>query len=171
MTGYISYVPPQLNGFNMLAYWETRSLGDDLWWIWLELVDGMLNPLGATIPHLIQLDNTAPEATIHIDSGGDCKDFAKGTPVDGHFVARDLNFGVFSLRTLPASQGPPNPTPSSGISQTATAPGDPWNLATGGMNPCGYVVLLQVWDRAIVNSQPGVHNYNENDVGFCLRAS
>jgi hypothetical protein len=30
-------------------------------------------------------------------------------------------------------------------------------------------VLLQVWDRSIVGSQPGSHNYNFYDVGFCLR--
>jgi hypothetical protein len=72
--------------------------------------------------------------------------------------------------TLPVTQGPPNPTPQTGITQTAVSPGDTWQLITGAMNPCGCVVLLQVWDRAIVNSQPGVHNYNEKDVGFCLRA-
>jgi hypothetical protein len=31
------------------------------------------------------------------------------------------------------------------------------------------VVLLQVWDRTIVNSIPGSHNYHQDDVGFCLR--
>jgi len=38
------------------------------------------------------------------------------------------------------------------------------------MKPCGYVILLQVWDRTIVGSSYSSHNYNFTDVGFCLRA-
>lgn len=36
------------------------------------------------------------------------------------------------------------------------------------MEPCGYVVVVHVWDRAIVSSHPGSHNYNKDDFGFCL---
>ena len=71
---------------------------------------------------------------IHIDSGGDCKDFTKGFLVEGHFVARDEHFGAFSLATLPSSLTPPNPTAPAtpGTSQTATfaAGGDAWQLTT-----------------------------------------
>jgi hypothetical protein len=110
---------------------------------------------------------------IHIDGGGDCNDFTVGAVINGRFVARDVHFGAYSLTTLPVSLSPPNPSPSSGIVQTAPAlpipGGDGWSLSTAGMQPCGYVVLLQVWDRSIVGSYPNSHNYNFTDVGFCLR--
>ncbi|MCP2728944.1 hypothetical protein [Limnofasciculus baicalensis] len=168
VTGYISYVNPAQNIFDMLGWWDTS--GDDLWEIRLEMVDAANNFLGSTIWYRIQLDNTRPEAEIHIDNGGDCQDFSIGIPVNGHFVARDKNFGVFTLDTLPNSLTPPNPIPTSGIFQTAPNPiGNPWTLDTSSMKRCGYVVVLRVWDRAIVNSIPGSHNYNEDDVGFCLR--
>ena len=119
------------------------------------------------------LPSEPPEITceIHIDSGGDCKDFTKGTLITGRFTARDVHFGSYSLTTLPSSLSPNSPSPSSGTSQTATfaSNGTYWELNTTGMTPCGYVILLQVWDRSIVGSQPGSHNYNYYDVGFCLR--
>ncbi len=52
-----------------------------------------------------------------------------------------------------------------------TSGGDEWELDTTGMQPCGYVVLLHVVDRSIINSHPGSHNDNYYDVGFCLRAA
>lgn len=175
VTGYISYVNPAQNIFDMLGWWNTN--GDDLWEIRLEMVDAANNFLGSTIWYRIQLDNTRPEAEIHIDNGGDCQDFSIGISVNGHFVARDKNFGVFTLDTLPNSLTPPDPIPTSGIFQTAPGPmGNSWILhtsdpsdPTNSMKPCGYVVILRVSDRAIVNSVPGSHNYNEDDVGFCLR--
>jgi hypothetical protein len=107
-------------------------------------------------------------AAISID-GSTCGEFNKGAVINGHFVARDANFGLFTLDTTPNSQNPPDPTPASGTVQTAVAPGDPWSLNTATMNPCGYVVTVRVWDRAIVGSIPGGHNYNEDDLGFCLK--
>jgi len=126
------------------------------------------------------IDNTGPAGPpslsptmdIHIAAGGDCKDFTTGTLIQGHFVARDIHFGGFSLSTLPSSMSPNNPTTAtSSTSETATfaGGGDAWELDTTGMQPCGYVVLLQVSDRSILNSVPGQHNYNNYDVGFCLR--
>ncbi|MBV9789048.1 MAG: hypothetical protein JOZ51_12780, partial [Chloroflexi bacterium] len=168
LTGFVEYVDPQQNIFDMLAWWDTS--GDDLWELRLEMVNAANVLLGSTAWHRVQLDNTQPEADIYIDSGGDCKDFTEGVTINGHFVARDLNFGHFSLDTLPNSLTPPNPTPASGNVQTAPAPvGDAWELATDEMVACGYVVVLHVWDRSIVGSVPGSHNYNEDDVGFCLR--
>jgi hypothetical protein len=36
------------------------------------------------------------------------------------------------------------------------------------MDPCGYSLTLQVWDRTNVDS--GAHkNYDEASVGFCIR--
>lgn len=190
-----SFVTPDINGYapyrdtlanldQVLAHWSPP--GDELWEIRLELATLGGTVIGSTIWHRIQVDNTAPRrrpasapfeppdvaCEIHIDSGGDCKDFNVATVIQGHFVARDLHFGGFKLTTLPSSMAPNPPTTGTpGTSQTGTfaSGGDVWQLNTSGMKPCGYVVLLEVWDRTIVNSVPGQHNHNFFDVGFCLR--
>ena len=185
LTGYVTYMDPLANINQVLAHWTPP--GDALWQIRLEAI-----PLGgvasSTTPWFsIQLDNTAPRrrpalppfeppavtCEIHIDSGGDCKDFSKGTLIQGHFVAQDAHFGSFSLSALPASMSPNAPTtltPTTSETLSFAAGGDAWQLITTNMQPCGYVILLQIWDRAIVNSTPGSHNYGSFDVGFCLRA-
>jgi hypothetical protein len=168
-SGFFTYLDSSLNMDNTLAYWY--SSGDDLWQVWLEIADIADTVFGSTPAYLIQLDNTAPTAEIHIDSGGDCKQFGLGTTIDGHFVARDIHFGAFSLDTTPASLIPPPNEPATATpstSQTAVAPGDAWTLNTAGMVPCGYVVQLWVYDNAIVGSIPGSHNSAYADVGFCL---
>jgi len=178
--GMFDYLPVTQNVGSML-YNRWVPGGDDLWQIRLKLFTGGGIFLGSTAWHHIQVDNTAPSTVtspptldIHIDSGGDCKDFTVGAVINGRFVARDIHFGHYNLVTLPASMSPNSPVPSSGNSQTAPAPGDIWSLDTGNMAPamapCGYVIVLQAWDRSIVNSVPGQHNYNQDDVGFCLRA-
>ena len=185
ITGYATYMDTLSNMNQILAQWTPP--GDEKWEIRLELATLLDFVIGTTPWYSIQLDNTGPRrkpavapfepppvtCEIHIDSGGDCKDFSKGFLVKGHFVARDVHLGGFNLTTLPSSLTPPNPTTATpSTSQTATfaAGGDAWQLDTSTMEPCGYVVLLQVWDRSILNSVPGQHNYNNYDVGFCLRA-
>jgi hypothetical protein len=173
-SGFFTYLDNTQNIDDILAYWD--SSGDDQWWVWLELANSSDAVLSQTAFYLIQLDNTAPVATIHIDSGGDCKQFGTSTEIDGHFVAQDLHFGVFSLQTLPSTMIPPPNAPSTATpstSETAPDPGDAWTLSTTSpnkMGPCGYVVQLQVWDNSIVGSGPGGHNYNHAEVGFCLTA-
>jgi hypothetical protein len=174
--GFFTYLNNTQNVDNILAYWE--SSGDAQWHVWLEIANSSEVVIGSpTFHYLIQLDNTAPTVEIHIDSGGDCKQFVPGTTIDGHFVAQDIHFGYYSLETLPSTITPPpnEPNPSSGTSQTAAAPGDAWSLNTApppptlkAMIPCGYVVDLQAWDNAIVGSSPNSHNYSTAQVGFCL---
>jgi hypothetical protein len=53
-------------------------------------------------------------------------------------------------------------TNTNGVSGTFT-------LSTTGLTPCGYTILLQGWDRALVSDSCSGH-YNELGVGFCLRA-
>jgi hypothetical protein len=186
--GFLDYLPATQNIDNVLAWWSTS--GDDLWEIWLELADSTETVIGVTSFHLLQLDNTGPEADIHISSGGDCKDFGSGVVVTGEFVARDAWFGSFSLSTHPNSATIPSVQPTTATPATAqTAPrtpatgpvwsgGDGWEVNTSApipgtpprhMGPCGYVVRVDVADRAIVNSSPGGHpSYAET--AFCLRA-
>ncbi len=182
--GFFPYLPQDQNQLSLLAYWYTA--GDDLWEMMLEIADAMDNVTGWTPWYRIQLDNTAPKTSaqlvpptidLHIDNGGDCKDFTVTTEIDGHFVAVDEYFGAWSLETLPSTITPPPNEPTSfnpvigSTTETEVYPGHQWKLVTTGMTPCGYVVMLQVWDRAIVGSYPGSHNYNHAEVGFCLRAA
>jgi len=68
------------------------------------------------------------------------------------------------------------PAPAAGLSTaygggTITDPGVAgglYTLNTTGMDPCGYSLTLQVWDRTNVDSGAG-NNYNEASVGFCIR--
>jgi len=67
------------------------------------------------------------------------------------------------------------PVPASGVSvqyggtiaDPGVPPGTAFTLNTAGMAPCGYALILRVWDRTIVNSAY-IGNYNEDSVGFCL---
>jgi hypothetical protein len=188
-TGWVSYLHPDQNIYSVLGNWQSASLGlpdrNQLWEIKLELADAGLTILGDTGWHHIQLDNQAPVAAIQIDSGGailDCNDFSQGSSVSGHFVAYDPNghFGAWSLDTTPNSLLPKDPlaTPVlAGSSPTGFAPGHGWQLDTAAntagnpLQPCGYVVTVRVWDNTIVHSSQFVHNYAEDDTGFCLRAS
>ncbi len=169
--GHFPYLSNTQNMDNILASWSTS--GDALWEVSLEMSDGGFNVISQTPWYLIQLDNTPPAVDIHIDSGGDCKSFAVGGTVNGHFVATDLHFGSFQLTTLPANiptNSPTTTTPST--SPTAAAPGDPWTLNLSSpiaMEPCGYVVNVCAWDRTIVNSAY-VGFESCTSVGFCLKS-
>ncbi len=130
--------------------------------------------LGSTPWYRLQLDNTAPTVDLHIDSGGDCKGFVKTDVLNGHFVARDLHFGAFSLSTHPNTVAIPSNQPTTATSattQTAVAPGDPWSLDLANpikMKPCGYVVRVDAWDLTIVGSQSSSHNWNYSETGFYI---
>jgi hypothetical protein len=163
--GFFAYQNYQDNIENLLGNWGTS--GDDLWEVQIEIADLADTVLGSADKHKIQLDNTAPAAAVHIDSAGDCGKFPVGTPLAGHFVALDNNFGSFSLGTLPFA-GPVSP--GSGTSQTVPAPGNAWSLDTTNMTPCGYDIHLEVADLSIVNSSWGAHNRTPADTGFCLLA-
>ncbi len=161
------YVDWTQNINSVLAQWDTT--GDALWQVKLTVYDGAGNPLGSDT-HLIQLDNTWPEASIEITTGaGNCGKFNIGTVLQGNFVARDLYLGSYSLATYP-SVNPPGvgvPSPSSGLLNTAVAPGNPWTLDTTLMAPCGYVIWVGAVDRTIRDSQ-SVGHYSPASAGFCL---
>ena len=166
-TGRFNYLPFTENVNSVLAQWDTT--GDAKWVVKLSTFDGGGSLVG-TDTHLIQLDNTGPEASITITTGtGDCGKFTIGTLLTGTFVARDDNLGSYSLGVEPAINVAPIgvPSPSSGLVNTALAPGDAWSLDTTGMKSCGYVIRVVATDRAIVNSQ-GVGHQASDSVGLCL---
>ena len=95
LTGRFDYLPFDQNVNSVLAQWDTT--GDASWVVKLSTFDGGGN-LVATDTHLIQLDNTWPDASITITTGtGDCGKFPVGTLLSGNFVARDDYLGRYSL--------------------------------------------------------------------------
>jgi len=164
-----NYVDFTQNINSVLAQWD--STGDDKWEVKLSTFDSGGTFVGQD-RHLIQLDNTGPEASIEITTGtGDCGKFTIGAQLSGSFVARDEYLSHYSLGVEPAvnPSGVGVPSPSSGIVNTAIAPGDAWTLDTTGMRSCGYVIRVVASDRAIVNSQSVGHHAGDSS-GFCLEA-
>lgn len=114
----------------------------------------------------------------------DCGDIVVGDTISGQYSVTDLFFGSVSIRMLPITVGgipqPINPV----VLSNATVPGGnsvvydgtntngtfgTFTLSTAGLTPCGYTILLQASDRALVSDSCSGH-YNELGVGFCLRA-
>lgn len=163
------YVDFTQNINSLLAQWN--STGDDKWIVKLSTFDSSGVFVGQDT-HVIQLDNTGPEASIEITSGtGDCGKFTIGQQLSGNFVARDEYLSSYSLGVEPAVNpaGIGVPSPNSGLVNTPIAPGDTWTLDTTGMRSCGYVIRVVASDRAIINSQSVGHSASDSS-GFCLEA-
>lgn len=166
------YLPFTENVNSVLAQWDTA--GDAKWEVKLTTFNGVASNILATSvgvdTHLIQLDNTWPQASITITTGpGECGKFPIGTLLSGNFVARDDYLSSYSLGVEPAVN-PPGvgvPSPNAGLLNTPVVPGDAWSLDTTGMKSCGYVIRVVVVDRAIVNSQ-SVGHYASDSAGFCI---
>jgi len=154
--------------FNVLGQWDTS--GDDLWRIRMLVYDNTNTLVAIGAYHRLQLDNTRPEAEISIDTGlGNCGKFIPGTLLSGRFVARDLYFKSYSLVVKPTltPPGAVSPVPGSGVFQTAVSPGNIWTLDTTDMQPCGYIIEVHAYDRAVVSSGHSGH-HREASAGFCL---
>lgn len=167
VTHRFTYLDFTQNINSVLAQWD--SAGDARWQVQLSTYDGGGTLVGIDT-HVIQLDNTAPETSITITTGlGDCGKFDVGLVLSGVFVARDDYLGSYSLGVEPAVNGAGVgvPVPSSGLTNTAPAPGDAWSLDTTGMKPCGYIIRVVASDRAIVNSQAVGHHVSDS-AGFCI---
>lgn len=170
VTKRFDYLPFTSNVNGLLAEWG--SSGDAKWYVRLSVYDPGGTFQGSDT-HVIQLDNTAPEASIDITTGlGNCGKFHPGDPLGGNFVARDDYLGHYSVGVEPNINVAPIgvPIPSSGNVNTAAAPGDPWTLDMTDMQPCGYVIRVVVVDRAIVDSQ-SVGQLSSDSAGFCLEAA
>ena len=122
-----------------------------------------------------------PQLAITLDAPfKDCGDVVVGDTITGHYSITDLFFGSGTIRMLPITIGgipqPINPvilnTGGSSISYDGTntnGVSGTFTLSTTGLSPCGYTILLQSSDRALVSDSCSGH-YNELGVGFCLRA-
>lgn len=167
ITHRFAYQPFTENINGVLAQWDTA--GDAAWTVKLSVFDGG-GTLVSTDSHVIQLDNTGPQADITITVGaGDCGKFSPGAMLSGTFVARDTYLGSYSLGVEPLIPENPVtavPSPSSGTVNTSVA-GDAWSLNTTGMKSCGYIIRVVATDRAILNSQSVGHT-SADSAGFCL---
>ena len=171
---------------NLLALWDTTV--DGQWDVTLTIFNGPANDANAlpqkTFTYRILIDNTWPEASINFDPSfvttaeGKCGKFDIGTTLSGTFVARDNYLRQYHLYILPSVNTRPAgvPIPEIMHNNTAPKPGDKWELPTGDMNPCGYVIVVEAIDRAILDSAVssghgpyyGGH-YSYDSIGFCLK--
>lgn len=177
---YEDYASDHFIDGNVLMRWFTGAAEDGKTFdLRLDLsVDG--NPVNDIHGNVVtvHVDNTAPDVDLLINLGGgvECADFDVGATFTGSFKATDTHFHSFSFEIEPA--GPASgvlPTPASGLSVFAGGaildPGvaaGTYTLDTTGMKPCGYAIILHVYDRSNVNSGTS-RNYNKDSVGFCLK--
>ena len=103
--------------------------------------------------------------------GGPCADFKVGDQISGTFDATDTHFGSASLGVIPNPGTFTAPVPMPAYPASTGAVGEAWTLDTTGTAPCGYVVVLNVWDRTIVNSGGAIGFHNSDFKGFCLKKS
>jgi hypothetical protein len=182
----------------LLALWNTTPAETGLWEIKVEALDittdvtyaaGITTCVadGSTRQNIkVRLDQVRPTPKIKITGfsrgGGpvepavECETFQKGDVIHGTYSVTDEHFRLLSFTVevdahahgatvSPSTRkyGSPDFVPTTG--ETGT-----WSLNTGPMDPCGYVVRLEVWDRTIVS---GYHAgwKNEEFVGFSLEAA
>jgi hypothetical protein len=159
---------------NVLAKWQTAGK-NGLYQIKMDVYDPSTNTFFAAVnTATILLDNVAPTASINITSGGgSCGDFHVGDKISGQYASSDLHFYLLSLTLLPGGGvfTAPVPLPRFWTDPGASTFGDSgtWTLDTKGLPPCGYVVVLDAYDRTIVNSG-FIGNHGQASVGFCLKA-
>jgi hypothetical protein len=145
-------------------------------------------PLGATAPRRFFADIGAPDVAISITSGlGNCGKFGVGEVIAGTYSMSDAHAGVLTLgvapggpahgatpvilTAAPAAAGFFPPVAGSLSFAALTLPNGgtagTWELDTGGMDPCGYVVTIHGIDRTVVNSG-GIGWHGITSQGFCL---
>jgi len=144
---------------------------------------------------VIKLDNAKPVTSLSItgysNDGkplGDptkvwlpaaaCGTFHVGDIIRGIYSVSDEHFGSFNLTVKPkaASPGDPgahgtvvNPSHRAYPAVSATGENGVWTLDTATMDPCGYTVWLEAFDRTIVSCD-GPWENESAFVGFCLVA-
>jgi len=128
-------------------------------------------------PVVVMLDNKSPTAKLEVATSAVCGDIFAGDIVTGTIVATDTHFYSYRLRyeSSLASGLVMSPvrkytgvTDIGDASQTFT-----WD--TTGLPACGYRLILEVWDRAIVSNhrqwgEPGYAHRVVKQFYFCLEA-
>ena len=135
-----------------------------------------LTPGGPLVP----FTEYRPQISINITApSGNCGDVQVGQTVSGNYSVTDDFFGSLSIALVPMSGmfeppviltvvWPPGTNPVAYDGKNTNGTSGTFTLDTTGMTPCGYTILLQAWDRALVSDNCWGH-YNDIGVGFCLR--
>jgi hypothetical protein len=128
------------------------------------------------VPFMV--DKKAPFVDIEITSGGgNCGKFNVGDTIQGTFSLNDAHPHSLRLSVTPADEANgaiPAIDGSGGLSAlsypltlSGTGTSGTWTLETNGMNPCGYNVRIDGYDRTIINSSFIGHHAPDIE-GFCL---
>lgn len=162
-TGWLPYLPQSENWFGELGNFPSPD--SQPWRFQLETDTGL-----TTGWYVIQMDNTAPLVNVTTTVPGFCGDLPVGGTLEGTFTATDTYFSHWQLSILPPQNVPVTDVIVPASSGTGEVPPNPgtWSMSTKGMLACGYVVTVQAWDLAILNSGPGPGNSASMDKGFCL---
>jgi hypothetical protein len=178
----------------MTGLWEIRVEAFDTLTLVTYVADTTLCPDATTRTNVIvALDEDRPVPVIAItafstDGGAtwgpaaDCEEFTPGVWVQGTYSVSDAHFSSLNLNVepvIPANgatpvrglplPNPPGTTlfPRSYPAVSTNGEGGVWSLNTAGMDPCGYIVRIDVGDRTIVSANGGWTA--STSVGFCLR--
>jgi hypothetical protein len=184
-----------VNPSRLLGSWSTAGK-TGLWEIMIEALDPVTNTPyaagtllcvvdGTTRQNvIIDLDNGVPVTSLAITDvshdGGvtwtlavDCGTYQVGDIIRGKYSVSDEHFGSLTLLVEPS--GPANGAtvnPASRAYPVVPTTGETgvWTLNTTGMEPCGYVIWLDAFDRTIVSCD-GAWENKTAFVGFCLTAA
>lgn len=126
-------------------------------------------------PVVVMLDNKYPTASLSVDTVPVCGDITEGITVTGTFTGTDEHFYGYRLRYESSIHS------GTLITRTYTSLADtggiaqPFSWPTAGLSKCGYRLVLEVWDRTIVNNtrsygDPGFGWRKIDQAYFCLRA-
>ncbi|MCR3883859.1 MAG: hypothetical protein NUK54_05740 [Methanothrix sp.] len=131
-------------------------------------------------PVVVVIDNTPPTAILNLSGTPSCGDITIGDKVTGEITATDEHFYSYQLSYRcglhPACPGSILPVRKyAGVSDQGDA-GLTFTWDTSGLPPCGYEIMLEVWDRTIVNNgrgwgEPGYAHRSIDYDFFCLEAA
>jgi hypothetical protein len=182
----------------LLGQWVTVAAQTGRWEIGLEFHDTVTAatywagfqhcPDGSFRQNVVvRLDQVRPSASlspslqVSTDGGAtwqpaqQCDTLVKGVLLRGTYSVSDEHFRQLNLYVEP-----PGPAHSTPVTPSSRKYGSPdfvpttgetgtWTLDTKNMDPCGYVVRLDVWDRTIVSCDADGW-FNWAAIGFCLKA-
>lgn len=129
-----------------------------------------------SFPVVVMLDNKEPDIALTIFSTPQCGDVMIGDTVSGMITGTDLHFYSYRLRYESGlASGLIMPVRTYlGVTDTGDA-NVPFTWDTTGLPPCGYRIVLEVWDRTIRNNrrtwgEPGYGWRSLDQYYFCLEA-
>ena len=157
----------------LLVPWNTSGLNGK-YSLRLTIQDaGGTEHVGA--PEVVILDNKVPTASLSLDVVPVCGDITIGSTVTGVITGTDENFYGWRLRYESSA--------ASGVLSQRTYTdttdigdvGLPFTWTTTGLSECGYRLILEVWDRTIVDNHrsygdPGFGWRSIDQAYFCLEA-